>query len=167
MEFGLLLLRLVVGLTIAAHGAQKLFGWFGGYGIAGTGGFFEKLGLRPGKTYATIAGIGEFGGGLLLALGLLTPLGSMLVMAVMFTAMATVHLPKGFFETNGGIEFPLVIVAATLTLAFTGAGSISLDAAFRIQSGGWEQGLGALILALVACAGMLATRTREKTVRVS
>jgi putative oxidoreductase len=101
MDIGLLILRLVAGLTLAAHGAQKLFGWFGGYGLAGTGGFFQSLGFRPGKLHAVAAGLAEFSGGLLLALGLLTPLGALLVLAVMLTAMVSVHGSKGFFMTAG------------------------------------------------------------------
>src|SRR5215510_4540749 len=108
MEFGLLLIRLVVGLTLAAHGAQKLFGLFGGYGIAGTGGFFESLGFRPGKLMAVVAGFGEAGGGLGIALGLLTPFAAALIIAVMLVAIVSVHLSKGFFNSNGGYEFPLV-----------------------------------------------------------
>src|SRR5512135_1192075 len=111
MEIGLLVLRLVVGLTMAAHGGQKLFGWFGGYGLSGTGGFLESLGFRPGRVHAALAGLAELGGGLLLALGLLTPLGSALVLAVMVVAVGSVHLPKGFFVSDGGAEYNLVIMA--------------------------------------------------------
>src|SRR5439155_1943196 len=97
MSIGLLILRLVVGLTLAAHGAQKLFGWFGGYGLAGTGQFLEQLGFRPGRIQAAQAGLAEFVGGLLLAAGFLTPVGAAAVAAVMLVASVSVHLKNGFF----------------------------------------------------------------------
>ena len=97
MDFGLLVLRLVVGPVIAAHGAQKLFGWFGGYGIAGTGGFFESIGFRPGRLAAFAAGASEFIGGLLIALGLFGPLGPAAVLAVMVVAAVSVHWQHGLF----------------------------------------------------------------------
>lgn len=127
MNEGLLLLRLVFGLVMAAHGAQKLFGWFGGYGIAGTGGSFEKVGFRPGKLFAALAGLGEFGGGLLLALGFLGPIGGALILSVMIVATVTVHLGKGLFAP-GGIEIPLLYGAASTALTLTGPGRYSLDA---------------------------------------
>src|SRR5262249_61146074 len=104
MDIGLLVLRLAVGLTMAAHGGQKLFGWFGGYGIAGTGGWLEGLGFRPGRVHATLAGTFEFVGGLLIALGLLTPLGWAVVLAVMVTPIGGVHLAEGFLGPEGGVE---------------------------------------------------------------
>src|SRR5438046_2548264 len=120
MNAGLLLIRLVFGLVMAAHGAQKLFGWFGGYGIAGTGGFLESLGFRPGKVFAALAGLGEFGGGLLLALGFLGPIGPALVLSVMIVAAVTVHWGKGLFATSNGIEMPLLYAAASASLALIG-----------------------------------------------
>src|SRR2546425_2904707 len=105
MDAGLLLIRLVFGLVMAAHGAQKLFGWFGGYGITGTGGFFESLGFRPGKLFAAAAGFGEFAGGLLVALGFLRPIGPALMLSVMI--VAAVSVPWGhLFATHNGIEVP-------------------------------------------------------------
>ena len=106
MAFGMLLLRVVVGLTLAAHGSQKLFGAFGGGGIRGTAGFFGQLGFRNAPAFAVLAGLGELVGGLLLALGLLTPFGAAAAIAVMGVAIVTVHLGKGFFATNGGFELP-------------------------------------------------------------
>ena len=111
MDTGLLLARMVLGLLMAAHGAQKLFGWFGGYGLAGTGGFFESLGFRPGRLFAAAAGFTELAGGLLLAFGLLGPLGPAMLIAVMIVAMATVHWQHGLFSQNNGIELPLVYSA--------------------------------------------------------
>src|SRR5690348_980300 len=107
MDIGLLLLRLAVGLTLAAHGTQKLFGWFGGYGLDGTGQFLETIGFRPGRRAALKAGLVETGGGLLLALGLLTPLAAALVVSDMFVAAVSVHLKNGFFVTSGGYEYNL------------------------------------------------------------
>src|ERR687890_1397162 len=99
MDAGLLLLRVVLGLVMAAHGTQKLFGWFGGYGLAGTGGFFESLGFRPGRFFAMAAGTSEFVGGALLALGLLGPLGPAMIIAIMIVAAATVHWQHGLFAS--------------------------------------------------------------------
>ena len=128
MDQALLILRLVVGLTMAAHGSQKLFGWLGGYGLNGTGGFFEGLGFRPGKFYALAAGVSEFGGGLLIALGLLGPIGPALVLATMVVAAVTVHIRNGWLATSNGIELPLLYAAAAVAIAISGADRFSLDA---------------------------------------
>src|SRR5689334_21517873 len=103
----LLIARVILGLSLAAHGAQKLFGWFGGYGVAGTGGFFENLGFRPGSLFAIAAGLGEAGGGILTALGLFGPAGPALIVLVMTVAILTVHARAGFFATANGLELPL------------------------------------------------------------
>jgi putative oxidoreductase len=128
MDAGLLLARLVFGLLMAAHGTQKLFGWFGGYGLAGTGGFFEQLGFRPGRFFAAIAGSTELVAGVLLALGLLGPLGPALIVSVMLVAMATVHWQHGVWASNNGIELTLLYAAAAVALGLTGFGGYSLDA---------------------------------------
>src|SRR6266513_2132969 len=112
MNLALLVLRVVVGLTFSAHGAQKLFGVLGGQGLEGTTQMFEKLGLRPGWLHARLAGTVEFAGGLLLALGLFTSPAAAAVTAVMTAAVITVHARNGFFVTNGGFEFNLALVAA-------------------------------------------------------
>ena len=127
-SIGLLILRLVLGLVLAAHGSQKLFGMFGGYGIKGTGGWMESIGIKPGALFATFAGLGEFLGGLGVAVGLLTPIAAAGVIIVRLVAIATVHIKKGLWNTNGGYEYPLLVIAGALALALTGAGSISLDA---------------------------------------
>src|SRR5580692_4973529 len=101
MNIGVLLLRLTVGLTLGAHGTQKLFGWFGGPGLDGTGQFMEKVGLVPGRRSAMLAGLAETTGGVLLALGLATPIGAAAVLAVMLVASMKVHVKKGFFLVNG------------------------------------------------------------------
>jgi putative oxidoreductase len=158
MDVGLLILRLVVGLTVAAHGSQKLFGWFGGYGIAGTGQFLEKLGFRPGKVQAVLAGLCELGGGLLIATGLATPLGTALITAVMVVAVGSVHLPKGFWVSDGGFEYNLLLVASTFALACTGPGEYSLDAATGMVMNGLKFGLGALVVGAVLGGGALLGR---------
>jgi putative oxidoreductase len=133
VEYGLLLLRLVVGLLFAGHGAQKLFGWFGGGGPQGTAAFFSSLGYRMPAVMALVAGLSELGGGLLLATGLLTPLASFLLATVMLNAIATVVWPKGFF---GGYEFELTLATVAIAIAATGPGEISLDAAI-----GWADNI--------------------------
>lgn len=158
MELGLLLLRLAVGGTLAAHGAQKLFGSFGGYGLDGTGQFMEGLGFHPGRRHALMAGLTEFGGGLMLALGLLTPIGAALVASVMLVAALTVHVKQGFFNANGGYELNLVLGVAALSVAFTGPGAISIDALLGFWTGGLLWGALAAIVAAAGAALQLALR---------
>jgi putative oxidoreductase len=133
ISLGLLILRLVAGLTMAAHGAQKLLGWFGGGGIAGTRGFVTRLQFRPTELWTWAVILGEFGGGLLMALGLLSPVGSFGVMGAMAIAIWVVHRPKGFFNGKGGIEFPLQLAAVALVLSLTGPGPYSLDSLLGIS----------------------------------
>ncbi len=133
MDIALLIVRLIVGLAIAAHGAQKLFGWFGGYGLAGTGNFFEQLGWRPGHVFALGAGLGEFGGGVLTLLGLGGPIGPALIVMVMVAAIFSVHISKGFWAQNGGYELPVMYISTALALAFAGFGAISLDRALGLS----------------------------------
>ena len=131
VAFGLLILRLVIGLTLAAHGAQKLFGWFGGPGMSKWTESVKRLRIRPAQPLAWVAALSEFGGGLLLALGLLSPLGSLAIVGAMIVAIATVHLSKGFWVSKGGYEFNLAIIGGAVALALTGPGTYSLDAALR------------------------------------
>src|SRR5262245_38071264 len=127
MNLGLLIARLVFGATLAAHGAQKLFGWFGGYGLSGTGQILESAALRHGRALAAVTGLGEEAGGLLVALGLLGPIGPALILAVMITA-SSFHLKNGFFWTSQGIEVTVVYGALAVALAFVGYGAFSVDA---------------------------------------
>ena len=158
MASGFLILRLLVGLTMAAHGAQKLFGWFGGYGLKGTGGFLEQLGFVPGRRHALMAGLAELAGGLLLALGFATPLAAILIISVMFVAIGTVHLKHGFFNHNQGYEYNLTLAVVALSFAMSGAGPVSLDAALGLRDAGPVWGLAALVLGVVAGAIQLAGR---------
>jgi len=144
MTFGLLILRLVVGLSLAAHGAQKLFGWFGGYGLSGTGQYLEQLDFRPGRVQAALAGLAEAGGGVLLAAGFLTPVAVAAIIAVMLVAGVSVHLEKGFFAHQGGYEYTLVLASVALAVAFTGPGTLSVDHALGISWAGEASGLAAL-----------------------
>ena len=163
MSFGLLILRLVVGLTLAAHGAQKVFGWFGGYGLAGTGQFLEQLDFRPGRVQAALAGTAELVGGLFLAAGFLTPAAAAAIVAVMLVAAVSVHIKKGFFATNGGYEYTLVLGGAALALAFTGPGAFSLDQALGISWSGDAWGLASLAAGLIGGALPLLARKTERT----
>jgi putative oxidoreductase len=144
----MLLLRVVVGLLLAGHGAQKLFGWFGGHGIEGTGGFFQSLGYKPGKRWAAVAGMSEFGGGVLLALGLLTPLAAAMLIGTMFNAAVSVHAEKGPWVSNGGWEYTLVIAASAAAVAFTGPGAASVDHALGLDLEGVGWGLVAIAVGL-------------------
>ena len=123
------MLRLVIGGLFIGHGTQKLFGWFGGYGLDATGEAFEQTGLRPGRTNALAAGVAEAGGGALLAAGLATPLAAATLTSVMLTAIKRVHASKGLWISDGGYEYNLVLIAAVLALVDAGPGSLSLDGA--------------------------------------
>jgi putative oxidoreductase len=147
VEYGLLLLRLVVGLLFAAHGAQKLFGSFGGGGPKGTAAFFASLGYRAPALMALVAGLSELGGGLLLATGFLTPVASFLLATVMLNAIATVVWPKGFL---GGYEFEFTLATVAIALAATGPGEISLDDAI-----GWADNITGIAWASFALAAAI------------
>ncbi|MFO7649069.1 DoxX family protein [Halomonas campaniensis] len=125
--YGALALRIPVGLILAAHGAQKLFGWFGGYGLAGTAQWLESIGLAPGLLMALLAGGAEFFGGLALMLGLLTRPAALVSAFTMLVAIVSVHLGNGLFLANNGYEFALALLAATVALTLQGAGRLSLD----------------------------------------
>ena len=150
MSYGLLFLRVIVGGTMFAHGAQKLFGWFGGAGPRGTAGFFGQLGFRAPIAMAVLAGLGE-SSGLLFAAGFLTPLAALGIAVVMLNAIWTVHWAKGFFNGNGGLEFPLTLFTVAVSVAAIGPGRFSIDRAIGRAdnwSGVWW-GVGVLAAALV------------------
>ena len=134
LSAGLLIVRLVVGLLMAAHGSQKLFGWFGGHGIAGTGMFLESIGFRPGALFARVAATTELVSGLLVAFGFLGPVGPALMLSVMIVAAVSVHRKNGLLSTSNGIEVPLFYGAVAVGLALIGFGSYSLDALLGLQS---------------------------------
>ena len=137
MSIGILILRLAIGLTLAAHGAQKLFGWFGGYGLTGTGGFLEQLGFVPGRRKALFAGM---------------------IVAVMVVAAVSAHLKHGFFVHNQGYEYTLILAIAALSVAFAGPGPVSLDAVLGWRDAGYGWGLAALVFGLAGGALQLARR---------
>jgi len=134
LSIGLLLVRVVIGLVMAAHGAQKLFGWFGGYGLNKTGEFFVQLGFSAGRAFAGLASAAEITSGLLVAVGFLGPVGPALMISVMTVAMITVHWKNGLFATNNGIEVPLLYATVALGLALIGFGRYSLDAMLGLTS---------------------------------
>jgi putative oxidoreductase len=140
MDLGLLALRVVVGLLFVGHGTQKLMGWFGGGGIEGTGAHFETLGYRPGRAWAALGGLAEACGGTALALGFLTPLGSLAIIAMMTNAIASVHAPNGPWVQNGGYEYPLVLIAVAAALAYVGPGAWSIDAVIGWNPSGYAVG---------------------------
>lgn len=152
MAYGLFFLRAVVGLTLFAHGAQKLFGWFGGHGLNGTAGFFEQLGFRPGRLFAVTAAATELTSGVLLALGLLSPIASALMISVMVVAMGSVHWKNGLFAATNGIEVPFLYAVGALALGFTGPGAFSLDAVLGLTAL-WTPALVAVILGLGVVGG--------------
>jgi len=120
-------LRAGAGVIFVAHGAQKLFGWFGGYGLEGTAGWMESIGLAPGLLTATLAGSAEFFGGLLLIAGLLVRPAALVLAITMVVAIVSVHLPNGLFMSNNGYEFGLALFAVSAGLVIRGAGSLSID----------------------------------------
>jgi putative oxidoreductase len=160
MAYGILFLRVIVGLVLAAHGTQKLFGWWGGHGIRGTGGFFAGLRFRMPMQMAVLAGMGETSG-VLLALGLVTPFAALLMASTMVVAVGSVHIKNGLFVGNGGYEYNLVLATVAVAVAATGPGRFSLDRAF-----GWDDnlsglwwGVGVMAASLLGGALVLALRT--------
>jgi putative oxidoreductase len=163
MAYGLLLLRVVLGSIMAAHGAQKLFGWWGGPGMSGTAGMCSSLAYRSPFLMACGLALAEFGGGLSLATGFLTPLGALAVTVVMLNAVYLIHWPKGFFTGNGGYEFNLLIAASAIALVATGPGRFSIDRAIgwddNITGPWWALGVAAVAI-VVALLTLTAGRRR-------
>ena len=159
LSVGLLLLRLVAGLTLAAHGAQKLFGWFGGAGFARTAQGMQKQGFKPAWLWTSLTVLGEVGGGLSLAFGFLTPLGAAGGVGAMAMAIVKVHWPHGFWNRDHGLEFPLQLLALSLAIGLVGPGSYSLDALFGINvPTPLLFGVLAIVALLVDVIGLLVSR---------
>jgi putative oxidoreductase len=160
MDLALLVLRVAIGGLLIGHGAQKLFGWFGGHGLDGAGGFFHSLGFRPGRRMAAVAGISEVGGGLLLALGLFTPLAGAVIVGTLLVA-ASVHSDNGLWSTGGGYELPLVYALTGAFYALAGPGTVSLDHVVGLD-GSWSTGIGAaaMVVGLLSGAGVIARARR-------
>lgn len=150
---GLLILRLVIGVIMIGHGAQKVFGWWSGPGLAGWTQVMTRMHIRPPQAWAYISAFGEVVGGILLILGFLTPLACAAIAGSMLVAIYLVHLPKGFWVSKGGYEFNLSILAASTALALIGPGSASIDAALRINL---SQPLVLVALAIAVIAGVAA-----------
>jgi putative oxidoreductase len=164
MSIGLLFLRVVIGPIMAAHGASKLFGWFGGYGLKGTGEAFEQVGFRPGRAFAAAASITEIVSGLLVTLGFLGPIGPALMISVMIVAAITAHWGQGLLAPKG-IELPLLYAAGAFGLALTGYGQYSVDAWLGIAAR-WAPPVTwlALTAGIIGAFGNLALRRRPAAV---
>jgi putative oxidoreductase len=156
--FGLLVIRLAVGLTVGAHGAQKLFGWWGGPGMIGWTGVMKKMRVRPPGAWAWISALAELGGGLLLALGLLTPLGAAAIAGSMLVAIALVHWPNGFWNSKRGYEYNVVILGAVVGVALTGPGAYALDSALRLNAPEPATVVVLAVITLIGFAAALASR---------
>ena len=161
MSFGLLVLRLVIGGLFIGHGTQKLFGWFDGYGLEGTGGFMQSLGYRPGKPYAALGGVAEAGGGLLLFLGLLTPLAAAAIIGVMLNAIFAVHVENGAWAQNNGYEYPMVLAVAAGAIALGDGGAAALDHILGLNLGGFFGWIGIFVGII---AGVVAANMRKPEV---
>ena len=161
LSIGLLVVRVVIGFIMAAHGAQKLLGWWGGYGLRGTGQFFEQLGFQPGPAFAAAASVSEIVSGLLVAFGFLGPIGPALMISVMIVATMTVHWEHGLFAANNGIELPLLYGATAFGLALTGFGEYSVDALLGF-AGRWSAGFTWIVLVLGAAGGFLNLALRRR-----
>ena len=163
MDTGLLVIRIVVGLLLVGHGAQKLFGWFGGGGLNGTAWYFRSVGYRPPRLMAGFAGGAELVGGAALAAGFMTPLAASAVIGTMLNAAVAVHRRNGLWAVDNGCEYPLVVATAAVTLSFTGAGAASLDARLGIGGPSIESGLFALVLGLMAGSAVLLSRATARS----
>lgn len=161
MNVAMLVARLIIGLGVAAHGSQKLFGWFGGGGISGTAGYMESVGYRPGALYALSAGLGELLGGLLVAAGVLNGIGPALIILVMLVAILTVHLRNGYFSANNGWELPAANIAAALAFDYAGFGNYSLDRVIHFPFYSMQIRWMLIAAAVVLALATYATRQRR------
>ena len=126
MSFGLLIIRLIVGLTFAGHGTQKMFGWFGGHGLKGTGGWLESIGIKPGVLMAFFAALAEIISGLLFAGGLWLPIAAALIVLTLLVAIFTVHGKNGYWLTQNGFEYNLMLIAISIGVALIGPGTYAI-----------------------------------------
>jgi putative oxidoreductase len=160
MNLALFVFHLTIGLIFAGHGAQKLFGAFGGGGLDGTGRTFDNMGLRPGRVHAQAAAAAEFFGGMAIAFGLFLPFAAAAVIAVMAAAVATVHYPNGFWNTNSGYEYNLALAAAAFMLAGAGGGEWTLDYALGLDLTGAGWAIGALLVGVAGGGAAVLTGRR-------
>jgi putative oxidoreductase len=162
---GLLVLRLMLGLTLAAHGAQKLFGWFEGPGLTGFATNLEELGIRPGRPWAIISAAVEFGGGLLVAVGLVTPVAALFLVGDLLIAILTIHLARGFWNHDGGYEFPLALIGGLVALSLVGPGAASIDRLIRLslpEPATWLAIVIVVLLGVIAAAASGRVRTADQ-----
>jgi putative oxidoreductase len=167
IDFGLLVLRLLIGGLFVAHGTTKFTQRFGGFGLDNATGAFAQFGYRPARAHAVAAGTTELAAGAALALGLGTPLAAAAIVAVMLNAIATAHLGKGLWYWNDGWEYQLTLLVVAAALAFTGGGEASLDAALGWDLADWAWGTSALVAAVVAGAATLVLGRRQVRVTAS
>lgn len=160
-DVALLILRVFVGLLFAAHGSQKLLGWFGGRGLKATVDMMARMGLRPAWFWAAVSALAEFAGGLLLALGVLTPVAAAALISAMVMAIAKVHGPKGFWNSKGGYEFNLTLIAAALALGLAGPGAYALDPAVLARLPQFPLFAASLVIGLLGVAAGLITSLRQ------
>ncbi|GCE22858.1 DoxX family protein [Dictyobacter kobayashii] len=166
LSIGLLILRVVVGLLLAGHGSQKLFGWFGGHGFAGTTGWLKSQGFAPAWFWTLLGTLGEFVGGLLLVLGLLTPLAAVAIIASMLMAVVRFHWSSGLWSTQGGYEYPLVLMFVGLAVALTGPGAYSIDALINFTLPSLAFWLVLLVAIIVVAIGTISS-TRQSAKQAS
>jgi len=162
IDIALLGIRAVVGALVIGHGFGNLFGWLGGFGLDGTGELFERLGFRPGRLWAGIAGVTELGAGALLAFGLVTPVGAAGLIGLMVTTIFTAHRGKGPWYFNGGWEYNLTLATVAAALAFAGPGQVSLDHALGLDVGTIGWGVAALVVGIGAGLGALGARRPKR-----
>lgn len=162
VDLSLVLVRVAVGGLLLGHGVGNLFGWFGGYGLDGTGAIFERLGFRPGRRYAALAGVVEVAAGAMVAVGLATQLAAAGVIGLMLTTIRTAHRGRGPWYFNGGWEYNLTLLVVALSLALSGPGAVSLDRLLGVARASVAWGMGALLVGLAGGAAALALRSPSR-----